>query len=155
MPGTASRAWHNPGTVGDIRRMGQGLLTVALLFSTGGCGFMHRDAGIADKIIRYEVGFISSPDDRLSHSALSISYSTNDGQQEQTNVALPWTKGVGAARPGFTAKVRAQFDGFGTIECRIVADGKVIDERVSAGDPYPVVECSSDRGVDVGRALPH
>ena len=148
MPGP----WHNSGTVGAIGGVGHGLLAVAVLLSAGGCSAMHRDAGIAEKIIRYEVGFISSPSDQLSHRALSISYSGNDGQQEQTNVGLPWTKSVGSARPGFTAKVRAQFDGTGFIECRIVADGKVIAERISTGDPYPVVECSSDSGsgTDVG-----
>lgn len=111
-----------------------------IIASVGGCGVLHRTAGIAGiagKIIRYEVGFISSPEDLLSHRAVSINYSTNDGQQEQRNVGLPWTKSVGTAAPGFTAAVKGQCCGFGTIECRILADGKVIDQHTSTEDPYP------------------
>ena len=101
--------------------------------------------GIAGKIIRYEVGFISSPEDLLSHTAVSINYSTNDGQQEQRNVGLPWTKSVGTAAPGFTAAVKGQCCGFGTIECRILADGKVIGQHNSTEDPSCVVTIGRHR----------
>ena len=81
--------------------------------------------------------------DLASHGALIISYSTGDGQQEQKNVSLPWTKVVGTAKPGFTASVEAQFSGFGTITCRILADSKVIQSRTSAEEPYTAVQCST------------
>lgn len=124
-------------------RVGRLALMATLAATLASCGVFRGSDDITGKTIRYQVEYINSPQDALSKDALAISYSTNDGQQEQKNVRLPWTKVVGPAKPGFKASVRAQFNGFGTIICRIVADGAVIEEMVSNEDPYAVVECSA------------
>lgn len=117
-------------------------LAITLAAVVTGCDSFHA-SGITGKTIRYQVEYTNSPEAGLDQDALSITYSTNDGQQGQKAVTLPWTKSIGTAKPGFKASVKAQFDGYGTIACRIVADGKVIQNRVSAEEPYPVVECST------------
>ena len=122
--------------------MGHLVLAVTLAASVASCGALRPGEDITGKVIRYQVEYTNSPEDLSDHDALSISYSTNDGQQEQTKVSLPWTKVVGSAKPGFKASVKAQFSGFGTIACRIIADNKVIQSRMSAEAPYSEVECS-------------
>jgi hypothetical protein len=118
-------------------------LLVAVGIAVGGCGRLgHSDSDIAATTIRYQVEYDSTATGRPSQRALSISYATNDGEQEQTDVGLPWTKVVNAGA-GFTGMVRAQYAGSGLIACRIVADGKVIEQQVSVG-PYAVVECTSN-----------
>jgi hypothetical protein len=116
---------------------------VVLVATTAGCGTAEPGGDITGKTIRYEVEYLGASEDALSHTALNISYSTSDGQQEQAEVSLPWTTVVGTAERGFTASVSAQFNGFGTIMCRIVADDTVIEQRSSTQDAYPVVECRS------------
>jgi hypothetical protein len=126
--------------------MGHLVLAVTLAISAASCGALRAsDSGsdITGTVIRYQVEYTSSPQDLANHGALSISYSTGDGQLEQKNVSLPWTKVVGTAKPGFTASVEAQLSGFGTISCRILADSKVIQSRTSAEEPYPAVQCST------------
>jgi hypothetical protein len=111
--------------------------------AVGGCGRLgHSDADIAGRTIRYQVEYDSTAVGHPSRRALNISYATNDGEQQQTDVALPWTKVVNAGA-GFTGMVKAQYAGSGLIACRIVADGKVIEQQVSVG-PYAVVECTSN-----------
>lgn len=74
---------------------------------------------------------------------MTLGYSTHDGQQELRNVELPWTLAVGAAGAGFTPSVKAQFYGFGSITCRILAGDKVIQQQTSSEDTYPTVECKA------------
>ena len=108
-----------------------------------GCGRLgHSNADTAGTTIRYQVEYDSTAVGRPSQRALIISYATKDGEQQQTDVGLPWTKVVSAGA-GFTAMVRAQYAGSGLISCRVVADGKVIDQQISVG-PYAVVECASN-----------
>jgi hypothetical protein len=123
--------------------MGHLVLAVVLAASVASCGALRPNDDITGKKIRYQVEYTNSPEDLSAHGALRISYSTNDGQQEQKNASLPWTKVVGSAKPGFKATVKAQFGGFGTISCRILADDKVIQSRTSTEQPYPEVECST------------
>jgi len=119
------------------------VLLVTVGSAVGGCGRLgHGNADIAGKTIRYQVEYDSTATGRPSQRALSISYATSDGEQQQTDVGLPWTKVVSVGA-GFTAMVRAQYAGSGLIACRVVADGKVIDQQISVG-PYAVVECSSN-----------
>jgi hypothetical protein len=122
--------------------MGHLALAVALAASVASCDAL-RDGDITGQTIRYQVEYNPSAQDLVHHSALSISYSTSEGQREQKNVSLPWTRVVGTAQPGFKASVTAQFSGFGTIACRILADNKVIQSRTSAEEPYSIVECST------------
>ena len=114
------------------------LLAVALV--PAGCG--HRgDNSITGKSIRYQVEYSGSPQTGLANRAVIISYSTGEGLKEQHNVALPWTVAVGTAPAGFSASVKAQFYGYGTVVCRIVADDKLIVSVRSREEPYPTVEC--------------
>jgi hypothetical protein len=114
------------------------LLAVALV--PAGCG--HRgDNSITGKSIRYQVEYSGSPQTELANRAVTISYSTGEGLKEQHNVALPWTVAVGTAPAGFSASVTAQFYGYGTVVCRIVADDKLIVSVRSREEPYPTVEC--------------
>lgn len=118
------------------------VLLVATGSAVGGCGRLgHSNADIAGTTIRYQVEYDSTAVGRPSQRALSISYATNDGEQEQMDVGLPWTRLVRAGA-GFTAVVRARYAGSGLIACRVVADGKMIDQQMSVG-PYTVVECAS------------
>ena len=119
------------------------VLLVAVGSAIGGCGRLgHGNADSAATTIRYQVEYDSTAVGHPSRRALSISYATNDGEQHQTDVGLPWTKVVSAGA-GFTGMVRAQYAGSGLIACRVVADGKVIDQQIAVG-PYAVVECSSN-----------
>jgi len=122
--------------------MGHLVLAVALAASVASCDAL-RGGDITGKTIRYQVEYNPSAQDLVHHNALSISYSTSEGQREQKNVSLPWTRVVGTAQPGFKASVTAQFSGFGTIACRILANNKVIQSRTSAEEPYSTVECST------------
>ena len=134
-------AWQDNATVKG-NRLALCILLVASGAAVGGCGRLgHSNADIAGKTIRYQVEYDSTAVGRPSQRALSISYATNDGEQQQTDVGLPWTKSV-SADAGFTAMVKAQYAGSGLIACRVVADGKVIDQQIAVG-PYAVVECSS------------
>jgi hypothetical protein len=108
-----------------------------------GCGYGGGADGITGKSIRYQVEYSGSPQTGITHRAISIVYATNEGLLEQDNVGLPWTKVVGSASPGFNASVKAQFYGFGTIICRILADDKLIQNKSSGEEPYPSVECST------------
>jgi Mycobacterium membrane protein len=118
------------------------VLLVAVGSAVGGCGRLgHSNSDIAGVTIRYQVEYDSTAIGHPSQRALSISYATSDGEKQQTDVGLPWTKVVSAGA-GFAAVVRAQYAGSGLIGCRVVADGKVIDQQISVG-PYAVVECSS------------
>jgi hypothetical protein len=135
------RAWQDIAAVKG-NRVAPCVLLVAVGSAVNGCGRPHGNADIAGTTIRYQVEYDSTAVGRPSQRALSISYATDDGEQEQTDVGLPWTKVVSAGA-GFTAVVRAQYAGSGLIACRVVADGKVIDQQMSVG-PYAVVECASN-----------
>ena len=136
-----SAAWKDIATVKGNRVAVCVLLMVAGS-AVGGCGrFGHSNADNAGRTIRYQVEYDSTAVGHPSRRALSISFATNDGEQQQTDVGLPWTKVVSAG-PGFTAMVRAQYAGSGLIACRVVADGKVIEQQIAVG-PYAVVECAS------------
>lgn len=121
------------------------LATVVVAFGTtvAACGGTGGDDGIAGKTIRYQVEYYGSPQTGTAHRAVTISYATDDGRQEQHDVGLPWDTAVGPASSRFTPSVKAQFYGFGTIICRILADDNVIQEKTSMEEPYPTVECQS------------
>ena len=115
-------------------------LVVAVTACSGAYSVNHNVVG---KTIRYQVEYVSSPLSQLADRAVTISYSTNEGKQEERMVVLPWTKVVGPAKAGFKPTVRAQFLGFGTITCRILADDKLVTQKLSGQDPYAVAECSA------------
>lgn len=127
-----------------MNRCGSLALTAAALatMTATGCAVVGTN-NVAGKPIRYQVEYQASALDRLSQGALSITYTTNDGPQEQTDIVLPWMKVVGTLRSGMKPSVKAQFNGYGTIICRIFADNRLIVERTSPEDPYPVVECTA------------
>lgn len=112
---------------------------VAAAALVGGCGAFNNDT--EGETIRYEVTTDTTSPKLVSTRALSISYATTQGRQEQTDVGLPWTKKTIGGR-GFRASVTAQYAGAGTIACRIVVGRKVIAEQTAVG-PYPEVECRS------------
>jgi hypothetical protein len=138
----ARRAGRPPATANGRRAL-RLLAVLALTEAVAGCGDFRDAAAITGKTIRYQVEYFGSAVDAQSHSALTITYSTNEGEQQQRNVSLPWTKSIGPAGRGFTASVKAQFNGFGTISCRIVADSEVIVTQTSSLDPYAEVACSA------------
>jgi hypothetical protein len=107
------------------------------------CGNGAGGDGIAGKTIRYQVEYFGSPQTGQAHRAVTISYTSHEGRQEKHLIALPWTTVVGTAHSGFTPAVKAQFYGFGTIICRILADDELIQQEMSAEEPYPTVECQA------------
>lgn len=118
-------------------------LVVAFGATLSACGSSGGGDGIAGKTIRYQVEYYGSPQTGTAHRAVTISYAANDGRQEQHDVGLPWDTAVGPASSKFTPSVKAQFYGFGTIICRILADDNVIQEKASTEEPYPTVECQA------------
>lgn len=134
--------WQDEPTVRGYRRILGHLLAGTLVTTLAGCGVLRDDHAVG-KTIRYHVEYSGSAQDALSNSALVIDYMTTEGRQEQKNIVLPWTKEVKGAGRGFKPSVKAQFNGFGTIACRIVADGHFIVEQTSTEEPYPVVECAA------------
>jgi hypothetical protein len=114
-------------------------LAVALL--PAGCDVVGGEKSITGRSIRYQVEYSGSPQTGLANRAVIISYATGEGLKEQHNVALPWTLAVGTAPAGFSASVTAQFYGFGTVVCRILADNELIVSVTSKDEPYPTVEC--------------
>lgn len=119
------------------------VLLAALAVPVAGCDALLSADIIAGKTIRYQVEYSGPSQDAGSDRALFVEYSTSDGPQRQTDVELPWTKVVGVAPRGFEASVKVQYDGFGDIACRIVADSTVIAEQTIIQQPYPVVECAA------------
>ena len=106
-----------------------------------GGGFMdempreyHEEAYGTDALFEFGQG--------VRTDGIEFGYSQHPGE-EQKLVPLPWNKVIATAKPGFKASVKAQFYGFGTISCRIVADGEVLQTQVSTAGPYSVVECSA------------
>jgi Mycobacterium membrane protein len=89
----------------------------------------------AGKVIRYEV--IGN-----SGMAESVTHVTNNGQQQETNVTLPWFSEFTADQGLPTLMVRAQSDGPGSITCRILVDGKRQGQAVSGGG-HATATCSA------------
>lgn len=119
-------------------------MTSGLVIAVTACsGAYSGNHNVAGKTIRYQVEYISSPVSQLANRAVTISYSTNEGKQEERMVVLPWTTVVGPVKAGFKPTIRAQFLGFGVISCRILADDKLVNQTVSQQDPYAVAECSA------------
>jgi len=114
------------------------LLTAASVI--GGCSvlagrlsteFGNQNAG---KTIRYEVTGDSG-------TALNVTYMINQGEQQDTNVALPWSKEFTADDKFQAFVVNAQNAGAGSISCTITVDGRVINQQTSNGQSA-VVMCS-------------
>ena len=119
------------------------VLSLAVAAPTTGCGGRSGGSDLAGKIIRYQVEFHGSPATGTATRALFISYATEDGPREQQDVGLPWTTVVSPTSSRFTASVKAQFYGFGTIVCRILADDSLVDMQTSMEEPYPTVACKT------------
>lgn len=85
---------------------------LAVMTATG-CAVAGQH-NVSGKSIRYQVEYQASALDRLSDGAVSITYTANDGPQEQKDIQLPWTKVIGTAGPRLRPSVKAQFDGYGT-----------------------------------------
>jgi Mycobacterium membrane protein len=77
-------------------------------------------------------------------SASSISYSTGDGQEQQTNVRVPWKRSLKVREPASVA-ITAQNGGSGSITCEIAVDGKTVKRSTSSGS-YAVVTCVATIG---------
>ena len=106
-----------------------------------GCGNTGDAVAIAGQSIRYEISYSAYPQSRLVRRAISLSYATNDGQQDQRDVPLPWNAMVDTPRAGVVPSVQAQFYGYGTITCRILAGDRLIQLSTSPEGTYPTVEC--------------
>jgi hypothetical protein len=118
-------------------------VVVILGAALAGCGKPGDDVDIAGQSIRYEISYSAYPPSGLLRRAISLSYSTNDGQQDQRDVPLPWNTVVDTARAGFVPSITAQFSGYGSITCRILAGDKVIQLNTSPEGTYPAVECEA------------
>ncbi len=130
----------------NFTRLLKAVLTTVVVTSAAalaGCEIDVGGDGIAGKTIRYQIEYFGSPQTGQAYRAITISYASNEGRQEKHLVALPWTTVVGTAHSGFTPAVKAQFYGFGTIICRILADDELIQQEMSAEEPYPTVECQA------------
>ncbi len=92
---------------------------------------VERNAG---KTARYEV--IGD-----SGAANNVTYEINNGQQQDTKVALPWSKEFTIGQGFQPLVLNAQNAGGGSISCRILVDGSVVSEHTSTGQ-YAVVSCS-------------
>jgi Mycobacterium membrane protein len=88
----------------------------------------------AGKTIRYEVTGDSG-------TANNVTYMINQGEQQETNVALPWSKEFTADGKFQAFVVNAQNAGAGSISCKITVAGQVINQQTSNGQ-YAVVMCS-------------
>ena len=138
----STASWKDGRTVDSCFSLALTAAALAAMTATG-CALAGQH-NVVGKSIRYQVEYQGSPLDRMSHSALSVTYTTNDGLQEQTGIQLPWTEVTGTAGPRLRPSVKAQFDGYGSITCRIFADNKLIVERKSPPEiPYPAVECTA------------
>jgi Mycobacterium membrane protein len=84
--------------------------------------------------IRYEVTGDSG-------TANNVTYMINQGEQQETNVALPWSKEFTADGKFQAFVVNAQNAGAGSISCKITVAGQVINQQTSNGQ-YAVVMCS-------------
>ncbi len=112
------------------------LLVATLAASTvvGGCApnpVLNQNAG---KTVRYEVSSDSG-------AANNVTYMINNGEQQDTKVTLPWSKEFTVGEGFQPLVVNAQNAGSGSISCRILIDGKVVNEHTSDGQ-YAVVMCS-------------
>lgn len=74
----------------------------------------------------------------------SVSVAWLDGSgtpDDQVNVALPWSKTVGA-RSSVSPMMKASSSGYGTLTCTITDDGEEIAEETVSGDS-PEITCDS------------
>jgi len=80
----------------------------------------------ASKTVRYEVTSDSG-------AASNVTYMINHGEHQDTKVTLPWSKEF-TIDPGFQSLgVNARNAGPGSINCRILIDGKVVNQQTSNG----------------------
>jgi hypothetical protein len=112
----------------------------AIAVIVGGClavaGCVTTQVGNqgAGKTIRYEVTGDSG-------TANNVTYMINHGEQQETNVTLPWSKEFTADGKFQAFVVNAQNAAAGSISCKITVDGQVINQQTSNGQ-YAVVMCS-------------
>jgi Mycobacterium membrane protein len=93
------------------------------LAATVGAGVAH--ATVDQPKVKYDISG-SSP------VASYLSFQTDHGQQQQTNVKLPWS----AQFIGYGGGVYViSAEGQGTITCRITVDGNVVKEATATGAP--------------------
>lgn len=109
-----------------MQNMTKHLRGISLLFAVG-VGYVGTVPGLAHAIpqppeARYEV--------TGTGVAQYISYQTDNGQQHQVNVPLPWSTQF-TSFGGQVFVVSAQ--GVGNIRCRILLDGNVVSDAQSAG----------------------
>jgi hypothetical protein len=102
--------------------------------AVAGCVTNQLGSQNAGKTIRYEVTGDAG-------TANNVTYMINHGEQQETNVALPWSKDFTADDKFQALVVNAQNAGGGSISCTITVDGKVISQHTSNGQ-YAVVMCS-------------
>jgi len=112
-----------------------GVSTIILLAeSLSGCmatGMPNMQAG---RKVTYEV--VGS-----SAYANNVTWSTQQGQQQDTEASLPWSR-IFTTGSGFQSfVVLAQNSGSGYISCKITVDGKVIASQTSTGQ-YATVTCT-------------
>ena len=116
-----------------------GLASLIILFAiiVGGCAPLNQNSVLnqnAGKTVRYEVSSNSG-------AANNVTYMINNGEQQDTNVTLPWSKEFTAGQGIQPLVLNAQNAGAGSISCRILVDGSVVSEHTSNGQ-YAVVMCS-------------
>jgi hypothetical protein len=112
-------------------------LVIQFAITVGGCAPLNPNPVLnhnAGKTVRYEVSGDSG-------AANNVTYMINNGQQQDIKVALPWSKEFTIGQGFQPLVVNAQNAGAGSINCRILVDGRVISDHTSNGQ-YAVVMCS-------------
>jgi hypothetical protein len=100
-----------------------------------GCATSPLTSLAPDKTVSYEVSSSGSG------TANNVTYEVDNGMQQETQVALPWSKEFTISGGFKPLVVTAQNSGAGFINCRILVNGNVVSENSSRGQ-YAVVMCS-------------
>jgi hypothetical protein len=125
----------------DMRAVQAVLITVIVggvayiaLHVLSGDVFSGHVPPVADSTVHYQVSSSGSG------MANSVTYGAGNGIQQETGVALPWSKDFTVAA-GVPLVITAQSTGAGMIACQILVNGAVVSEHVSSGQ-FAVVVCS-------------
>jgi hypothetical protein len=116
----------------SIRNTTMLLAKGAVMLMASGCSVLTPSGG---KSVLYEVTSTSG-------TATDVTYEIGNGTQQETHVALPWSKTFTTGGGIQPLVVTAQNPGAGVISCQISVDGTVVSEHTSSGQ-YAVVVCSA------------
>ncbi|MCB0930594.1 MAG: transport acessory protein MmpS [Mycobacterium sp.] len=94
---------------------------------------LAADAGNPDLIVAFNTKQVTYEILGPQYSSGRVSYLDDNGKTHEAGfTTLPWSVTVTTTDPGMLANVVAQGDS-GTLSCRILVNGKVVDENSAAG----------------------